>query len=68
MLNSKKNVSILKRIGTNIFNVYMKHYSEEKTFTQINADKLLEKNNYNNLKYHNLYKNIYIQVFSNTAN
>ena len=62
----KKNVSILKRIGTDIFNVYMKHYSEEKTVTQINADKLLEKNNYNNLKYHNLYKkHLYSRVFSN---
>ena len=26
----KKNISILKRLGTNIFTMYMKRYSEEK--------------------------------------
>ena len=62
----KKNISILKRIGTNIFTVYMKQYSEKKTLAAIKNDELLKNKNYNSLKYHNLYnKHIYSRVFSN---
>ena len=62
----KKNISILKRLGTNIFAIYMKRYSEDKKLDAVNVDNFLKKKNYNNLKYHNLYnRHLYSRVYSN---